>query len=787
MNKYIFRIVSIITFLCISRLCVSQELPFESLVIGVNQARTTIETGEMSVLVTLYHPARKSPEEIRASIEKNKEEALRENHDEETIRELFKEIPVEEEWFFGEHEDVEKSNVAFRIFDHDSTHLEGYQFKMNQIDRREINLYSDRAKYLDGGYHRMLTYDAQVQVYEEIAPTIGIAFDNHDAWLGFLHFHFLGRSRYRMPPDAKLMKKEVIGEADCYVLEFQPEGKTAANLVRIWVDPQKHFCIRREERYKDGYTWEMVYQDFQMHGDIWFPKVSRLTGKTQGKVESSWTIVVNEAHFNLDFPPNFFKVDPDTYLNQNLELLPGSKAVTDLKRTLYQPSPDIPQIESDLLRCGPNSLLRVCEILKVDANFDEICRLSDFNPNVGTTMLGLHQAARDKNLNPKGIKASMKTLRTVSMPAIAYVGGNHFLVFEKVMSDGVVIFDPANKYDYYLSSEELSQLWGGELLIFDYKDEFSQSESMPYVHIDSNYYDFGAAPGGSQIKHTFKLKNTGSEILTIFKVERSCNCTATIVSQDEIPPGQYGAIETVLKVPSENREVEERIYVYTNSPTQNKIPLTVKGTAFLPISTFPDQVYFGKVAPRRTLRKILTVHRATGKDIQITGVRVNSSDLTAEIVSNEESEITRIEVTILESVPVGQFICRLSVGYSYEGEKATHDVTVRGEVLGVFDVSPKKLFFGLVNGEKSVSKTVTISPVNSQPFEITEVLSDSKFVTTKIIPRADAGGYHMLVMVNRNVPNASSGEFSGEIVMKTNSTTQPTIRVPFVGIISDEN
>lgn len=784
MRKHItFWIVSIITFLWISRLCLSQELLYESLIAGVNQSRTTIETGEMRVLVTLYQPDRKSPKEIQAWIKEEKEKALKENHDDETIQQLFKEIPVEAEWFFGAHEDVEQSNVAFRIFDRSSTHLKGYQFKMNQMDRRAMNLYSDRARYLDGGYHRMLTYDAQIEVYEEIYPTMGVAFDNHDTWLGFLNFHFFGRSRYQVPLDAKLVKKEMIGDADCYVLEFQPEEETGVNLVRIWVDPQRHFSIRREERYGDEYTWEMVYQDFQTYSAVWFPKVSRLIGKTQGKIESSWTIVVNEARFNVDFPPNFFKVDPDAYLNQDLELLPGSKAVLGLKRTLYQPNLDNPQVEQDLLRCGPNSLLRVCEILKVDANFDEICKLSDFNPNVGTTMLGLHQAARDKNLNPKGIKASVKALRTVSMPAIAYVGGNHFLVFEKVVSGGVLIFDPANKYDYYLSSEELSQIWGGEILIFDYEAELIQSESMPYVHIDSTHYDFGAAPGGSQIKHTFKIKNTGSKILKIFRVERTCKCTATIVSQDEIPPGQYGAIEAVLRVPSENREVEERIYAYTNSPAQDRISLIFKGTAFLPISTFPNQVFFGKVVPRKTSKKILTVHRAIGKDVRIIGVRVNSPYLTSKIVSNGESGITRIEVAMLESMQIGQFTHRLSIDYSYKSRKATHEIDVMGEVLGAFSVSSRNLFFGLVNSDEVATKTVRISSIDSQPFKITSVQSTSKYVTAKVTSQADEVGYQLTATIH---PDTLAGTLSGEILVKTDNPVQPTIQVPFLGIIPNK-
>ena len=67
------------------------------------------------------------------------------------------------------------------------------------------------------------------------------------------------------------------------------------------------------------------------------------------------------------------------------------------------------------------------------------------------------------------------------MPAIAYVKGNHFLVFEEVVSDGVLISDPADKYDRYLSFKELSEIWNGELLTFDYQPE--QAEQNPVSHL----------------------------------------------------------------------------------------------------------------------------------------------------------------------------------------------------------------------------------------------------------------------------------------------------------------
>ena len=789
----------IAAFLLMSPLCQGQNLTLEQLVPGANQARHTIESGEMRVIITVDHAAEKSPEEIQAWLKEEKAKILRTlSRPEQAVEREYDlaQLPFAAKWF-DERWEIEASNIAFRVLSHGSMYPEHLQYKMSLIDRRGLDMYSDEGRFSYGGYYRFLTYDDQIQAYEYVFPNPSIMFANSNRYAGYLYFELFGRSLTHVPLDAKLLGKETIADADCYILEFQP-GKVApfTNLVRVWIDPQKDFCVRKEyreqqARKEDGHLdehpriWEINYEDFQKHGDIWYPMVARSAVKLGENIEARRTILVKEAQLNLDFPSEFFHVLPRGYVNQGLDVIEADDGIPGLSRITESQGPTPAAVEPDLLTCGPDSLLRVCQLLKVDTDFDELSRLTNYNPKAGTNMLGLLRAAKFKNLNPKGIRADIKALKKIPLPAIGYLKGNHFLVFEQAVSDGVLVFDPAKKYDHYLSSKELSQIWGGELLIFDYNlDQVKPLPSQACVVVEESLHNFGEVLAGSKIKHNFKLKNTGNDVLNILNVEVPCACTATVLSKYEIPPGEFGVIEAILTVPSDISQVEQSFYVYTSDPAQNRIPFTFKGTAFLPISTFPDHVFFGKVEPKRTLKKNLTVHRSKGKDIKITGVRVNSPDLTAQIVSNEESEITRIEVAMLKLMQVGQFIHRLSIDYSYEGEKATHSVTVRGEVLGVFDVYPKKLFFGLVNREKSVTKTTTISPVNSQPFNITEVLSGSKYISTKIMPQADEIGYHMLVAVSRNAP---SGELSGEIMVKTDSATQPTIRVPFAGIISNKN
>ena len=777
-----------------NQLCFSEELTREQLIQGVNMSRDIIKSGELVAMVARQYPARRLPEEFKKWEEEEKEEILRQYSEpgQEKLREqALRSLLFQAKWD-SDRREIEEINVAFRILDHQSvSYPQSFQYKLTMIDRRDK---VEKEYISNADYFRFLTYDGQTQVVEDVDEPRGesLSFFRSNKFAGFLHFQICGRSLKRVPSDARFVGQETISGTKFYILEFRTEN---SGMTKIWVDAQKQFCIGKEEVSDDTrrppIMWEMVYKDFQKYGETWFPLVSRWTAKREGKVMQVNTIIVKEAQFNLDFPPNFFQVDPRSYLERGLvprmdsEISLENLGGTSLKQP---PSPNesafpdkAPRaLDPLLLTCGPNSLLRICELLKINTNFDELAQLSRFDLNHGTTLLGLRDAAKYKGLNPKGIRADLKVLKknNVPLPAIAYVKGSHFLVFEEVTSEGVLISDSANKYDRYLSFKQLSEIWNGELLIFDYQPELAEPEPIPLVLAEAGVYDFGEVLGGSEIKHTFKLKNIGQKSLRIETVEQSCTCTATLVSKDEIPPGQFGIVEAVLKVPSENRQVEESINVYTNDPVQNRVTLILKGSAFVPITTFPSRLLLGSIQPKTRITKSVTIHQKG--ETQILGVRTNSDHLKATIGSAKADPITRVEATLLESAPAGLFSHNLLVNYQYEGKEAVHEVMVFGEVLGVFAVSPKRLFFGLIENRQEVPKTVVISSVNNQPFKITSVESNSAYVTTKVASYGDGVGYQLTATVQTEAP---VGELSGEILAKTDSIVQPVIRVPFSGII----
>ncbi len=334
-EEKMFRILCTLVFFSIGQLCQSEELTTKQLIAGVNQARNQIRSGEMRIIITFDYEAKKSPEEIQALIQQERQRILRDYsmpHQKEIREEELEGVPFDAKWY-DKRQVVEESNVAFQIFDPDSVHYpKTFQYKMNQIDRLEVDLFSEAAKYTTAGDYHVITYDGKTQAYEALDefPAHSVAFANRSKYRSFLYFELYGRSSHQVPSDATLVGRETIAEVDCYVLEFRTEEGarvlSSKPTVKIWVDARKGFCILKEEHYDD--RWTMIYEDFRKYGDIWFPTVSRHIHRWPGgKLDRINTYVVKEAQFNLDFPPDFFQVNPKFYLNQGLQLRPDSEGL----------------------------------------------------------------------------------------------------------------------------------------------------------------------------------------------------------------------------------------------------------------------------------------------------------------------------------------------------------------------------------------------------------------------------------------------------------------------------
>ena len=782
----IFVMFLALTFICLD----SEALTVDELIQGVNQARLTIQSGEVHTKKTVEYTARMTEAEIEAWIKQEKKERLKEyalnpTYPDLDVKQYEKQVLIpnlnSRAKDFRQRTEVRHVATAFQILDPDTlAYPTLYKYKLTHVTSPKYSIDSDFPTIYGNLF--ILVYDTETQLKQGLGDiTSPIAISAHfyegDRHLGYERLSLRGRSYYKVPADAKQIGKEIINGAECHILSFVNEDKKRK--VHIWVDPAKGFCVRKRVFFEDLTTTQIsvlsISKQFQKFDDVWFPTI--IEGSLyfkDGTLDYRYTIEVINAEFNVDFPKGFFEINKDFYRTPNL--LPTGMG--------FPPGSDTSPTETDLgfLLCGPKSLLRICELLEVETTPIELQKLSGFTLNRGTTMLGLKTAAAYKGLAPTGIKASIELLKRkkVPLPAIAYVNNNHFLVFESVDKEGVKTSDPARKYEPHLTWDDLSEIWRGDLLIFDKKKaNLARQKQTPLAYTDTPVYDFGKVLGGSEIKHTFTIKNIGQKPLKIISVTETCACTATILSQDEILPRKVGDISTVLTVPSGNRRIEESLLVFTDDPVQNTLTLTLKGEAFTPIRTFPTVIALGNKSPLQDpITKQVSLH--VQDEVQIRSVRSKSEHLTATL--KPKGGIPHVEVQILPTLPVGQFSHPILINYTYKGKQTTHEFFVFGQVLGEFKVTPNRLFLGLIKDPASVTKTFTISSRDAQPFQITSVESNTKTANVTLNKSDSKTSYQVTVTLAQK---AEPGELRGDITINTSSSVQPTVRVPFFGIIAD--
>ncbi len=103
----------------------------------------------------------------------------------------------------------------------------------------------------------------------------------------------------------------------------------------------------------------------------------------------------------------------------------------------------------------------------------------------------------------------------------------------------------------------------------------SLSRGFPRIHFDRDSYDFGKIVQGKIVEHTFTFKNIGTADLVIKEVTTSCGCTAALVSNNVIHPGERGAIKVSYDSQGRAIKVTRKIRVVTNDPVEPVKELTI--------------------------------------------------------------------------------------------------------------------------------------------------------------------------------------------------------------------
>lgn len=95
------------------------------------------------------------------------------------------------------------------------------------------------------------------------------------------------------------------------------------------------------------------------------------------------------------------------------------------------------------------------------------------------------------------------------------------------------------------------------------------------IYFPETQHDFGKVKEGKKIEYVFKFQNTGSESLLIKDVKTSCGCTAAVVSNNSLKPGEYGSIKVDFDTKGRQGRNSKSITVVSNDKRDANKVLTI--------------------------------------------------------------------------------------------------------------------------------------------------------------------------------------------------------------------
>ena len=101
------------------------------------------------------------------------------------------------------------------------------------------------------------------------------------------------------------------------------------------------------------------------------------------------------------------------------------------------------------------------------------------------------------------------------------------------------------------------------------------SSGAPTIYFSETQHDFGKVNEGDKVDYTFNFSNKGSSVLSIKDIKTSCGCTAALLSQDNLNPGQDGTLKVELDTKNRSGKMSRTITINSNDPKDPAKILTI--------------------------------------------------------------------------------------------------------------------------------------------------------------------------------------------------------------------
>jgi hypothetical protein len=302
----------------------------------------------------------------------------------------------------------------------------------------------------------------------------------------------------------------------------------------------------------------------------------------------------------------------------------------------------------------------------------------------------------------------------------------------------------------------------------------------PITFIAQRAIDFGEVRDGEIATATFTVENRGTADLVIEDVKAACGCTTVKLTDEErvVRPGEKRDVIAHFDTTGRLGMQRSPIVLTLNDPREPQVTLTLIADVVSLFKILPAPLLHLRSAQRGEELPPLEVfpYRAETRFDDFT------VDTPGPVLHHQSEPISdavyghgiRLVFQVPDDIELGTVAGNVLLHGIVDGEEATLPVRVAGQVVGDLVARPVSLqaLTPVARGLKLAP--VTIAAANDRPFEVLSV-DAGPYIDVAAEPKRLKKEYTVRAVIRDDAPD---GPLGTEIVVRTNNTGQPIVRIP---------
>lgn len=288
-------------------------------------------------------------------------------------------------------------------------------------------------------------------------------------------------------------------------------------------------------------------------------------------------------------------------------------------------------------------------------------------------------------------------------------------------------------------------------------------------------WDFGTIQRQAIEYFDFHIRNSGTEELTLNRIETHCGCVQAWADERRVAPGDTLPIHVrVTASVYPGRTPRKTVTITSNDPDRPVLTLLVYGTIEDAFTIEPALVDFKEVTPGTSPEIDVIVRANTEGAPRADTVTLEADGFIVERHPERETDgvVAAATVRIKADAPRGPFDRRLHVAFAPDSGLTDALVPVRGTIGAALTVAPTAVNFGLVREDEVYHRVLRIADVN----DLAALQVDCQMNYLRAAVERDGAGARVRLTL---APLHGMGAVTGTVVL-TDTATDRTRTVPVV-------